>query len=410
MEQPNPSAERFRPVTAVAIVANSTTPYREHLHRRIVREMPEIRLWSIFTHEQSNANWSFDPPAEINPVSFGKGESSNNQASLKFALHEWRKAGEIIRWIQREQVRAIVMLGYNDLGRLRIIRWCARRGVPCFLWGDSNIKGDLATGFRALVKNAVVSYVVKLCTGILPCGSLGRAYFLKYGANPGRIYYFPVEPDYDLVQNLAPGEISAALTRFGLQPERQRIVFSGRLANIKRPELLLEAFAEIAASRPDWDLVFIGDGPLREQLKRTVPEALVGRVCFTGFLDDQRIVGALYRGSRVLVLPSDYEPWALVINEAAAAGMAIIATEVVGAAAELVRDGVNGRLVPPGDPAALRQALLDATEFGRIDSMCQASRPILDEWRHRGDPVAGLRKALEDCDLLPAVLRNELNR
>ena len=64
-----PSSEDARP--GVAIIANSHTPYRLHLHLRIAREVPEIRLWSVFTHEVSNAPWQFEAPAEIGPATNG---------------------------------------------------------------------------------------------------------------------------------------------------------------------------------------------------------------------------------------------------------------------------------------------------------------------------------------------------
>ena len=66
----------------------------------------------------------------------------------------------------------------------------------------------------------------------------------------------------------------------------------------------------------------VGDGVLRADLERLVADlAISDRVKFLGFMDDQKTISAIYRASDVLVLPSDYEPWALVINEAAAAGI-----------------------------------------------------------------------------------------
>jgi glycosyltransferase involved in cell wall biosynthesis len=128
---------------------------------------------------------------------------------------------------------------------------------------------------------------------------------------------------------------------------------------------------------------------------------LRSRVTWTGFLGDQRDVSALYRASDVLVLPSDYEPWAVVINEAAAAGLAIVCTDVVGAAAELVRDGVNGRLFPPGHLDRLVTALSEVTNAERVAGLKANSRVVLDDWRRRGDPVEGLRRALISVGVRP---------
>ena len=105
--------------------------------------------------------------------------------------------------------------------------------------------------------------------------------------------------------------------------------------------------------------------------------------------------------TRPLALPSDVEPWAVVINEAAAAGLASIASDVVGAAAELVRDGVNGRVFPAGDRSALIVALRDVTDPANADRMKAASALVLADWRRRADPVAGLRGALQSTGVLP---------
>lgn len=389
----NSSAAPARP--AVAIICNAHTPYRLYLHQRIAREIPQIKLWSVYTHEVSNSPWSFAVPQEIGPVSFGHGESSIDQPKPRFALREWRKGGRVIRWMKEQNVRLAVVFGYNDAGRLRIIRWCKRNGMPVFVFGDSNIRGDLASGLRGFVKRQVLSRVVRACTGVMPCGTLGQAYFEKYGARSDQVFFFPYEPDYHLVTQITADAIAAAQQRFGLDPARRRLVFSGRFAQMKRVDLLIDAFAAIASDRPDWDLLLIGDGPLRAELQARLPETLKPRVTWAGFLEQPETVATLYRASDVLVLPSEFEPWAVVINEAAAAGLAIVASDVVGAAAELVRDGINGRIVPAGDVAALRAALLDVTRADRTDAMKAASATVLADWRRRGDPVAGLRRALE---------------
>jgi glycosyltransferase involved in cell wall biosynthesis len=385
---------------AIAIISNSQTPYRLHLHRRIAREIPQVRLWSVYTHEISNSNWPFETPPEIGPVSFGKGESSDGHGKLKNSLKEWRRGGRIIQWIKDHDVRFVVMMGYNDAGRMRIIRCCRKRGVPCFVFGDSNIHGDTSAGIKALVKKIVVGYVMRQSSGALVCGTLGKAYFARYGTPADRMFFFPYEPDYDLVENMRAQEVDAVRGKFGLGADRRRIVYSGRLIEIKRVDLLIRAFVEIAKQRPEWDLVIVGDGPLREKLSGMVPAELADRVRWLGFQDDQAIVSAIYRASDVLVLPSDYEPWALVINEAAAAGMAIVSSNIVGAAAELVRDGVNGRLFPPGDLAQLTTCLLDVTDPSRTELMKQKSAEVLKDWRQRGDPVEGLRAAMRSVGVI----------
>lgn len=383
----------------VAILVNSMPPYRVHFHRRLARELPGVRVRAVRTHDEEG-RWSREVPADIDLTSITGGTPVTQQGRPGVALREWRNGARIIDWLATARVRAVVLNGYNDVGRLRVLRWCRDSGVPCLIFGDSNIRGDRARGIKGAVKRRVVGRVLSWSRAALACGSLGRAYFERYGVPPERIFYSPYEPDYGLIRTLPAARIAEASQQFGLRAGRRRLVYSGRLDVVKRVDLLVDAFVAIADRRPDWDLVILGDGPLRDALKSRVPDALCGRVLWLGHVADQSLVSAAYRACDVLVLPSDSEPWALVVNEAVAAGLAVVSSDVVGAAAELVRDGVNGRVFPAGDLAALRDCLLDVTQPGRTETLQAGSPAVLDDWRRRGDPVEGMRQALRSVGVI----------
>jgi len=101
----------------------------------------------------------------------------------------------------------------------------------------------------------------------------------------------------------------------------------------------------------------------------------------------------LYAMGDVFVLPSEDEPWGLVINEAMCSGLPIVASERVGAAADLVQPGYNGFRFPPGDRPALAQALRLALKDGAKERMGQASLEIIRGWGFEEDIVA-VRQAL----------------
>lgn len=389
-------------VPVVPIISNALTPYRLHYHRRLVREVPGLSWASLFTHDVSNAPWEATDEAEIGMVRFGPGERSDDQSRWSRAGHEYRKAGRVIEWIRRHRAAAVVLLGYNDAGRLRIIRWCHRRRIPCLLFGDSNIRSDRSRGWRGSVKRLILPRLIEKCPAILACGSLGREYFRKYGVPDERIFYTPYEPDYEMIASVTPDEVAAALSRRGLPPGRDFLMYCGRLVAVKRVDLVIDAFAAVAAERPNWDLLILGDGPLREALQARLPNALRPRAHWIGFSPNQREVSALQRAARAMILASDAEPWGVVINEAVAAGLAVIATDVVGAAAELVRDGVNGRIVACGDLAQTVSAVRDVTDPARLASYRSHSAQILADWRAGADPVQGLLSALASVGVRPA--------
>jgi glycosyltransferase involved in cell wall biosynthesis len=378
----------------VAIIANAAAPYRLATHRYVARQIPEIKIYSVFTHEGMDQPWDLGECADVNPVHFGVGESVHDQMSILRQWHERRKAGRILEWMRSEGIGAAVISGYNDQGRLRLLQRCPEMGIATFLTSDSNIRGDLASGWRRVLKRLVLEDLAGRVSGVLPMGSNGVEFFARYGFDRARMHYFPLIPDLDLIRRCGRAEAQAAVSRLGLDPSRRRLVYSGRLVGIKRVDLLLGAFARLAAERPDWDLVIVGDGPLRRELEGMVPASLKARVTWAGFQPRQEDVTAIYRNCDALVLPSEYEAWSLVVIEAAACGLAVACSDVVGVAADLVHDGVNGRVFRSGDSTSLEDALRDVTNADRIDAMRSASVQAFERWFERFNPATGLRAAL----------------
>jgi glycosyltransferase involved in cell wall biosynthesis len=126
------------------------------------------------------------------------------------------------------------------------------------------------------------------------------------------------------------------------------LLYVGRLDAEKGLETLLEAFRDVPGR-----LLLVGSGGDDARLRDLADE----RVTFAGPRDRDELVG-FYAEADVFVLPSRSEPWGMVLNEAAAAGLPLVATEQAGASHDLIEDGVNGFRVPAGDVDALREALL----------------------------------------------------
>lgn len=173
----------------------------------------------------------------------------------------------------------------------------------------------------------------------------------------------------------------------GVEPERYRagerdgtqLMFVGRLSAVKGVPVLLEAFAQARAARPDLQLTLVGDGPDRAALEaEAAGRGLTEAVSFTGYRSQAEVAGMLAQHD-VLVLPSFAEGVPVVLMEAAAAAMPVIAT-AVGGVGELVRHDDTGLMVPPGDSAALSAAILrlmgDAEARARMGA---AGRALVEE-------------------------------
>jgi glycosyltransferase involved in cell wall biosynthesis len=286
-------------------------------------------------------------------------------------------------------------MGYNDLGRLRIIRWARSRNLPTYIWGDSNILGDRPTVGRRIAKRRLLAWITKRVNGFLVCGELGRQFFVKYGARSHNIFACPPESAYADIQDIGDETARDVVAEYGVGSARRMILVNGRLAPEKRPDLALEAFCRIAANRPEWNIVFVGDGPLGDSLRASVPADLLERVHFAGFVSDPKHVAAFYRRSDLLLLASDADAWGIVVAEAASAGLALVTSNVVGAAKELVRDNVNGTIFAAGDLIELVKSLEWATSESNIDRLRLHSGNVFAGWREVSDPIRGLRAAIE---------------
>jgi len=158
----------------------------------------------------------------------------------------------------------------------------------------------------------------------------------------------------------------------GLAAGRPWLVSMGRLSHAKGFDVLLAAFARIAARFPEWQLLILGDGELREQLRRQALASIAAdQVIFAGALPQPF---ALLQRAKIFVMASRYEGFPMAHGEALSCGLPVIATDcpsrplqsregtIAGGVRELVRDGVDGVLVPCEDPAALATAMAELIE------------------------------------------------
>jgi len=142
-------------------------------------------------------------------------------------------------------------------------------------------------------------------------------------------------------------------------PAAGRLVCVGRLAEQKGQLLLVEAAGRLAAEGLDFELVLVGDGPLRGPIERLAARlGLGGRLRLAGWMGAEAVRGEVL-AARALVLPSFAEGLPVVLMEALALGRPVISTYVAGIP-ELVVPGVCGWLVPPGSVDALADAMRSA--------------------------------------------------
>ncbi|RZT41358.1 glycosyltransferase family 4 protein [Cupriavidus agavae] len=162
----------------------------------------------------------------------------------------------------------------------------------------------------------------------------------------------------------------------------RRIVTVMRLAQPKRPDIVIRAFAK---ALPEGELVIAGDGPQRDSLTQLAAQLAPGRVRFAGNVDD---IAALLATAQAFVLASDHEGLPISILEAMRAGLPIVASDLPGIREQL-EDGRSGVLVPGNDPTAF------AASIDRLASDAPHRIALGDAARARWQQAYGLEPMIQ---------------
>jgi glycosyltransferase involved in cell wall biosynthesis len=207
-------------------------------------------------------------------------------------------------------------------------------------------------------------------------------------------------PQLDRLANAADG----ARVRLAAGIGRDDVVLlsAGRIEENKGFHLLgaaLGALKEDGARLPEgrWRWVVVGDGPYRSRLEQSIAAAKLGDAAvLVGKVDDQTL-HAWYEAATLFVHPTLYEGSSLVTLEAMAHRRAVVATNA-GGLPDKVRPGVNGWLIPPGDPSALAAAISGAiSDRTKLSAFGRAGRLIVERefsWEAAGKATLDLYREL----------------
>jgi glycosyltransferase involved in cell wall biosynthesis len=216
------------------------------------------------------------------------------------------------------------------------------------------------------------------------------------GIPTDRIFLAPYVVDNAWWTNRAAKVDRAAVRRaWGVPSNAPVVLFCAKLQPWKRPRDLLRAFA--AASVPDAYLVFAGEGPLRSELEAEARAlGLSDHVRFLGFTNQTQLPD-VYCASDLMVLPSEYEPFGVVVNEAMLCGCPVVVSDRVGAREDLIAPGQNGFVFRSGDVEALAKILREnLAALDKLRAFDEAARRRMQSWSP-ADNIDGLVDAVKSA-------------
>jgi len=271
------------------------------------------------------------------------------------------------------------------------------KGIP-FLFGTDahEIRPRDGRWWKAFVKERLWRYLFRLADVVIVPSSGSVNLMRKLGIPPERIVLTPFVVDNDWWSQKAKGVDREAVRReWDIPSDATVVLFCAKLQPWKRPQDALRAFAK--ANMPNSFLVFAGEGPLRKELEDEARALGVAeKVRFLGFVNQSQLPG-VYKASDWLILPSEHEPFAVVVNEAMLCGCPVVVSDRVGARYDLVYEGETGFVYPCGDVEALARILREVLPDRELRlRMGEAARKRMETWSPR-ENVEAFVQAVERC-------------
>lgn len=333
--------------------------------------------------------WDVDLLSGTDPIFVRGAQKNDPNEGLKLL------APDVWSIIRKGNFDAVVVHG-AQFGANQIAVAAAKSvGVPCLVRGETHL--ELArSGIRALIRSVAVRRFYRQFDAFLAIGQKNREFYRSLGVADERLFHFPYTVDNARMYRASrlPGEARAALrAKLGLSEDRPAVLFASKFTERKHADHLIQACARLAREGIALDLVLAGAGEMGDELRMLAARTPELNVIFTGFVNQSELP-SMFGACDLFVLPSEQEPWGLIINEAMATGLPIVASREIGAVSDLVRDGENGHVFDARDidglVEAIRPIVSDPATRAR---MSQASLSIMATWSYV-EAEQGLRDAL----------------
>jgi len=260
---------------------------------------------------------------------------------------------DIITRIEAFAPDAILVFGWAYQSHLKALRYFKGK-VPVLFRGDSVLLAKRNLLFKTL-RYFRLRWVYQYIDHAFYVGSNNKQYFLKYGLKQHQLSFAPHAVDNDRFTQQGDG--NNLRQELGIADDAIVILFAGKLEAVKSPLLLLSTFLKL--QQPNIHLIFAGNGGLEPEMRRMANG--LKNVHFLGFKNQSAMPG-IYQACDLFCLPSLSETWGLAVNEAMACGKAVLVSDKVGCAVDLVISGKNGEIFRSEDADDLLRWLTKLTK------------------------------------------------
>lgn len=342
------------------IIANNFAPY----HHARLKECAKIASRVVGVQLASKVNirdWSAQTDNSYEVCTIYDGELSGLQANYAIS--------QIKLLIEKYQVTKVCLSGYSHPVYRGILEYCYTNNIKTTMFTETKTDEKKRNFLRELYKSKILKKVDWFFTS----GTLSAAYLTKLGVPHSKI-----DIGYSVVDNKFFSSYELTQTK-----QVKSFLYVGRLSSEKGLTCLIKAYDLYSQNtKVPWKLQIVGSGPQEQTLKEIAHLSQARElVDFIPFAQKDQL-RKIYHKCDCLILPSTYEPWGLVINEAMACGKPIIASNDCGAAIDLVHHEVNGIRFTHSEQNALQNALEKMSSYDneRLKQMGIKSQELITSW------------------------------
>jgi len=294
---------------------------------------------------------------------------------------------DLLRRILNAGHEHIVVSGYSPITHLVVAFLARLHGESVGLRSDTILLYGQPTGMKKFLKDLILPWILKVYATGHPTGSLAADYLRHHGMSSKELFLFPYNVDNDwLVEKMATarGERESLRHQYGIPPAAPTVLGIMKFVSREDPMTLFSAFQRMRNRVPDAHLVLVGDGALRPLLMAEIKRAELDEcIHLPGYLAYSELPRH-YAMADIFVHPAAKEQWGVSVNEAMICGVAVVTSSNVGAAQDLIEDGVSGFVFRVGDDQDLAEKLVQlATSEGLRDRVVEAARRTIQCWHYR---------------------------
>jgi glycosyltransferase involved in cell wall biosynthesis len=355
----------------IAIIVKRLGPYH-HARLRALARRADLLAIEVFKRDRTYAWDVIEGSTLFRKETLSQNIERRRQFPIRFGRHIEALIGDF-------KPDVVVVPGWAEPWALATMAFARRKNIPIVMMSEST-RIDFR---RHTWGEAIKSRVVNSANAYLVGGTKQKDYLVELGATSNSIFtgYDCVDNEY-FSKNASKARLHALTLRKSLGLPPRFFLSSFRFVTKKNPFILLTAYTSyMAGNRSPWNLVILGDGPLRRLMEqKIIALGLSGKVLLPGFKQYHELP-PYYGLAKAFILPSLSDQWGLVVNEAMASGLPVLVSKNCGCATDLVQEDKNGFIFDPRDENALAGLLRKlSSPLRNLQKMGQHSRKLIGAW------------------------------